>query len=141
VEKGLYRSMPLESFSRWDTLMGLQFENLVLGNLPAVFREIGLTNIPILNAGPYYLRSTKNRKGCQVDLLVRTRQSLYVFEIKFRRQIDSSVMTAMRERVKALDVPRSLSVRTGLIYQGNLHPEVQPSDYFDFLVPFEDLLV
>lgn len=140
VEKGLYRWTSLESLPGWDTMMGLQFENLVLSNLPAVFSKIGLTNIPILNAGPYFLRSTKSRKGCQVDLLIRTRQSLYVLEIKFRRQIDKSIITEMRERVEALDVPRALSVRTGLIHQGDLHPDIQPSDYFDFLVSFEDLL-
>ena len=38
-------------------------------------------------------------------------------------------------------VPRSLSVRTALVFQGELHPDVQASDYIDFLVPFEDLLV
>jgi hypothetical protein len=140
VEKGLYRRTPLESLPGWDALMGLQFENLVLGNLPAVFNRIGLANVPILNAGSCFLRATKARKGCQVDLLIRTRQSLYVFEVKFRRQIDKNIIPEMRERVEALKVPRSLSVRTGLIFQGELHPEIQPSDYFDFLVSFEDLL-
>jgi hypothetical protein len=74
-------------------------------------------------------------------LLIRTRQSLYVFEVKFRRQIDLSVLSEVPQKIARLKVPRSLSVRTGLIYQGELHPEIEPADYFDFLIPFEDLLV
>jgi hypothetical protein len=140
VEKGLFKWTPLESFPGWDTLMGLQFENLALGSLATVLGKIGLANVPILNAGTYCRRPTRRQKGCQVDLLIRTRQSLYVFEMKFRRLIDKAVVSEVRQKVQRLNVPRSLSVRTGLIFQGELHPEIQPSDYFDFLVPFECLL-
>ena len=121
--------------------MGLQFENLVLGSLTNICGKIGLANVPILNAGPYCRRSTRRQKGCQVDLLIRTRQSLYVFEVKFRRQIDKTVLSEVRQKVERLKAPRSLSVRTGLIFQGELHPEIEPSDYFDFLIPFENLLL
>ncbi len=141
LEKGLFKWTPPESLPGWDSLMGLQFENLVLGNLTTLFSKIGLADLPILNAGPYCRRWTDRQPGCQVDLLIRTRQSVYVFEVKFRRQIDQTVLSEVRQKVEKLNVPRSLSVRTGLIYQGDLHPEIEPSDYFDFLVPFEDLLL
>ncbi len=140
VEKGLFKWTPLDSLPGWDTLMGLQFENLVLGNLTTLVGKIGLANVPVLNASPYCRRPTQRQKGCQVDLLVRTRQSLYVFEVKFRRQIDKTILSEVRQKVEKLNVPRSLSVRTGLIFQGELHPEIKLSDYFDFLIPFEDLL-
>ncbi len=141
VEKGLFKGTSMDSLPGWISLMGLQFENLVLGNLATVFGKVGLANVPILNAGPYCRRPAQSRKGCQVDLLIRTRQSLYVFEVKFRRQIDKAILSEVRQKVERLKVPRSLSVRTGLIFQGELHPEIQPSDYFDFLLPFENLLV
>jgi hypothetical protein len=140
VEKGLFKQTSLDSLPGWDSLMGLQFENLVLGNLATVFGKIGLANVPILNAGPYCRRPTHPQKGCQIDLLIRTRQSLYVLEVKFRRQIDKAILSEVRQKVERLKVPRSLSVRTGLIFQGELHPEIEPSDYFDFLIPFENLL-
>jgi hypothetical protein len=120
--------------------MGLQFENLVLGNLAAIFAKIGLGNVPILNAGSYCRRPSHSQKGCQIDLLIRTRQSLYVLEVKFRRQIEKGILAEVRQKVERLKVPRSLSVRTGVIFQGELDPEIQPSDYFDFILPFEDLL-
>jgi uncharacterized protein len=76
VEKGLFKWTSLDSLSAWDSLMGLQFENLVLGNLATIFGKIGLGNVPILNAGPYCRRPSHSQKRCQIDLLVRTRQSL-----------------------------------------------------------------
>jgi AAA+ ATPase superfamily predicted ATPase len=141
IEKGLYRWTSMDSLPGWDSLMGLQFENLVLANLTTILSKIDLSNVPILNAGPYCRRSINSQKGCQIDLIIRTRQSLYLFEIKFRRQIDKTILSEVRQKVERLKAPRSLSVRTGLIFQGELHPEIQPSDYFDFLVPFESLLV
>ncbi len=141
VENGLFKWTSLDSLSGWDSLMGLQLENLVLGNLATIFDKIGLANVPVLNAGPYCRRSAHTQKGCQVDLLIRTRQSLYVVEVKFRRQIDKGILSEVRQKVERLKVPRSLSVRTGLVFQGELHSEIQPSDYFDFLLPFENLLV
>jgi hypothetical protein len=54
VKKGLYRRVPLETLQAWDSIVGLQFENLVLGNLEIVLNRIGLAHVPVLNAGPYF---------------------------------------------------------------------------------------
>jgi hypothetical protein len=140
VVKGLYRRTPLESLHAWDTIIGLQFENLILENLDALLVKIGLTHVPVLNAGPYFQAKTQQSLGCQIDLLIRTKQSVYVFEVKFRRKIELSVIADMRKKIERLKVDRSLSVRSGLVYQGELDPEIEKSDFFDHLVPFERLL-
>lgn len=141
VRKGLYRRTSLEAFHAWDSIVGLQFENLVLGNLAIILDRIGLSHVPVLNAGPYFQARTARRSRCQIDLLLRTKQSLYVFEVKFRSKIDSSVITEVRKKVECLDGVAGLSIRRGLIYQGEVAPEIARSDYFDHLVPFEQLLV
>jgi hypothetical protein len=46
----------------------------------------------------------------------------------------------MKEKARRLHPPRGLSVRSGLIYEGELDPEISRSDYFDFLIPAADLL-
>ncbi len=140
VVKGLYRRTPLESLHAWDTIIGLQFENLVLENLDALLVKIGLTQVPVLNAGAYFQAKTQQSPGCQIDLLIRTKQSVYVFEVKLRRKIELSVIADMRKKIERLKVDRSLSVRSGLVYQGELDPEIEKSDFFDHLVPFERLL-
>lgn len=120
--------------------MGLQFENLVLGNLAVVLDRAGLASVPMLNAGPFYQPRKASCGGCQIDLLARSRHSLYVFEVKFRKQIDKSVIKEVKEKIRRPRRPRDLSVRTGLVYQGELHPEIESAGYFDFLLPFSDLL-
>lgn len=141
VRKGLYRRTPLEAFQAWDSIVGLQFENLVLGNLALIVERIGLSNVPVLNAGPYFQARTARRPGCQIDLLLRTKHSLYVFEVKFRARIDNSVIAEVRKKIDCLDGVAGLSIRRGLIYQEEVAPEVTQADYFDHLVPFERLLV
>jgi hypothetical protein len=140
IQKGLFQWTPLESLSAWDTIIGLQFEALILSNTPLLLEKIGLGNVEVLNAGPYFQAKTKQRDGCQIDLLVRTKGSLYVFELKVRKHITASVIDEVRTKVDRLKIGFSLSVRTGLIYQGELDPNIAKSDYFDRLVPFQDLL-
>lgn len=140
IKKGLYQMSPLEMLQAWDTIMGLQFENLILTNQTLLIERIGLGNVPVLNAGPYFQSATSKSPGCQVDLMLRTKSSVYVFEIKFRKSIGASVMADVRGKVKRLNVDPSLSVRTGLIYQGELDPKIAEADFFDHLVEFEDLL-
>ena len=140
ITKGLLKNTALETLDSWDTIMGLQFENLVHANLDLLLAHIGLDRKLVLNAAPYVQKQTLRRKGCQIDLLIRTRRSLYVFEIKFRRHIALSIVDETREKVKRLKLPQGQSVRTGLIYCGELDPQIDGRDDFDFLVPAEALL-
>jgi AAA+ ATPase superfamily predicted ATPase len=140
IKKGLYQKTPLEALQAWDTIVGLQFENLVLSNQRLLIDNIGLRNVPVLNAGPYFQAKTKKVDGCQIDLLLRTKGSLYVFEVKFRKKVATSVIAEVQTKVARLKTDPSLSVRTGLIYQGELDPKIEKADFFDHLVPFENLL-
>ncbi len=141
ITKGLMKNTALEKLDAWDTIMGLQFENLVHANLDLLLALIGLDKKLVLNAGPYLQKQTLRRQGCQIDLLIRTRRSLYVFEIKFRKHIAVSIVDEVREKVKRLKLPKGQSVRTGLIYCGDLGPEIDGRDDFDFLVSGETLMM
>ncbi len=44
------------------------------------------------------------------------------------------------QKVRRLRAPRGLSVRTALVYAGELAPEVAERGYFDALVSADDLL-
>ena len=54
--------------------------------------------------------------------------------------IAASIVDEVREKVRRLKLPKGQSVRTGLIYCGELAPEIDGRDDFDFLVPAEKLL-
>jgi len=140
IDKGLLRSTPLESVIAWDAIMGLQFENLMLGSFDTIRTRLGLEGVPILNAGAWIQRATRRRRGCQIDLMITTRHAVYVIEVKLRRAIDISVLDEVRTKVDRLRLPAGLSVRTGLVYAGDLHRGVTESDYFDHLIPVAELL-
>ncbi|MGD9063631.1 MAG: hypothetical protein PVI42_05865 [Desulfobacterales bacterium] len=58
IEQGLYRFVNLETLPGWETIMGLQFENLVLNNIQSVCESIGISMSAIKNAGPYFQTHT-----------------------------------------------------------------------------------
>jgi hypothetical protein len=71
-----------------------------------------------------------------VDLLLRTKHSLYIVEIKHRRRIDASVIDEVREKVVRLRPGSGISVRTVLVCEGELDPKLEAEGYFDFVIPF-----
>jgi len=140
IEKKLYRNAPLDSLVAWDTIFGLQVENLVLSSFDALRPKLGLDRVEVINAGPYVQAKTQRRAGCQVDLLVRTKRTVHVVEIKLRDVVDRTVIDEVKQKVARLEGVRGLSVRTGLLYAGELDPRIEGEDYFDFVVALEDLL-
>ena len=119
--------------------MGLQFENLVLGNRDPLLRHIDLANTPILNAGPYFQAKTLRSEACQIDMLLRTKKSLYVIEIKLREKITHDCITEVQDKIRKLKLPKGTPCRTVLVYQGQLEASIPDEDFFDYLMPFERL--
>ena len=140
IRKGAFRLASMDQLPGWRSILGIQFESLVLNNLSVVLPRLGIGNALVLSAAPFTKNGTKRGEGTQIDLLVQTRTAVHVVEIKRRAQILASVEDEVREKVKRLKSPRSLSVRTALVYDGELAPEVEENGYFDSLVPFGDLL-
>ncbi|MCW1884205.1 hypothetical protein OKA04_05645 [Luteolibacter flavescens] len=134
ILKGLYQRQPLETLEAWDTIMGYQFETLVLDSFDQVFEGLGLKNRTVLNAGPYSQGKTLRQEACQIDLMIRTRQAVYVCETKFCRHIGPGVIEEVTEKVSRLKLPKAQTVRTVLIHSGQLDPSIEPTDYFDHLL-------
>lgn len=140
IASGLYRFTSMESLPGWDVLLGLQFENLVLNNLPALAPRIGLGTAVVMSAAPYYRKGRKKGEGVQIDLLVQTGKSVCVVEIKRRRRIDASIEAEVREKLRRLKLKKDVSRRTALVYLGDLVQAVIDDGFFDFIVPAGDLL-
>jgi len=140
IAQGLYRFVNLESLPGWEAIMGFQFENLVLNNIQSVCESIGISMSAIKNAGPYFQKKTQKRPGCQIDLLIETRYTLYVCEIKFRKKIEKSVISDVSKKIQHLVFPNRFTVRPILIYAGELGPGIKDSDFFSEIIRFEQLL-
>lgn len=117
-----------------------QFENLILNNLDAIVRRLDIPPESILSASPYFQRKTQRHDACQIDLLIHTRNTLYVCEVKFRNRIDADVMDEVQRKIEKLPGRSKYSVRPVLIYEGDLAPAVQRSDCFCRLISAADLL-
>ena len=139
IRRGAYVFSSLASLPNWESLMGLQFENLVLNNLPTLLQCLGLGGKSFISAAAYRNKLFSRGGGCQIDLLLQTRGAAYVVELKRRREIRSDVVDEVRDKVARLPLRGGMSVRTVLVYAGELSSSVSDSDFFDFLIPVSRL--
>jgi uncharacterized protein len=121
--------------------MGLQFENLVLNNLRQIVKLLKISPESLHSASPYFQYATKTKAGCQVDLLLQTKYTTYICEVKFCRTIGTEVITEVIEKIERLKIPKTVSLRPILIYQGELSKQIAKENFFSKLIAFEDLLV
>lgn len=70
--------------------------------------------------------------GCQIDLLIQTKRSVYLCEIKFKSQISTSVIQEVDRKIAALKLPKNQSIRTVLIYDGQLAPSIEEDQAFSY---------
>lgn len=136
------RVSALEKLPGWDTLLGFQFENLVLNNLPSVEKLLGIEG-KVLQGGPFRQTRTKRRQGCQIDLLLQTEHSLFLCEIKLRRKVGGNVIDEVAEKVRRLSLPRAsrhLNRFPVLIHAGEVEPVVETTDFFHSRIDFATLL-
>ncbi len=120
-------------------MSGQQFECLVLNHLPRLFPLLGLEQSLVLSAAPYVQRKTEKREGCQIDLLIQTQRMLLVVEIKRRKEIKYEVVDEVAEKIRRLQHRKDLSIRTALVYDGNLAKTVPADHFFDFIIPAEKI--
>lgn len=139
IAEGSYKFVSMSRVPGWDVVMGLQFETLVRNNLSTLLPLVGLGNTVLTSAAPYVRRGTRKGEGVQVDLLLQTRKSVCVVEMKRRMAIPAEVESEVCQKVRRLKLPKDISVRTALVYDGELAPEIEENGYFDFLVPAESL--
>ena len=140
IRQGLYRFADLESLPGWNSILGLQFENLVVNNLASLCRELGLGRKLVTSAAPYTRRKSAACPGLQIDLLIQTPKSVYVIEIKRCNRIETSIEKEIEKKVSLLGIGSGKSIRTALVYDGKLSPEVEENGFIDFLIPFNRLM-
>ena len=140
IEEGLFKFSSMEQLHGWDTVLGLQFENLVLNHVADILPLLGLEHALVLSAAPFVRRQTKSDPGFQIDLLIQTQRSMLVVEIKRRKEITHGIIDEVERKVAGLRRMTKASVRTALIYAGELAKSVPAEGYFDFLIPAERLL-
>ncbi|MBQ7721940.1 MAG: ATPase [Kiritimatiellae bacterium] len=136
IERGLFRFSSLEQLPGWESVLGLQFENLVLNNAARLAPLVGFDGALVLSAAPWRkVARGKAGNGVQIDLLYQTQRSVCVVEIKRRREIGPGIANEVAQKVERLALRHGTSVRTALVYDGELSPTVQAEGWFDYLIP------
>ena len=141
-KRDMIRKTGFIAVPQWHTIMGLQFENLVLNNRSAIYELLAVNHNEIEYDNPFLQTKTKTRAGCQIDWLIQTRfNTLYVCEIKFsKNEIGSSVIQEVKEKVKRMVLPRGFSVRPVLIHVNGVSPAVEDNGFFSNIIDFGQLL-
>lgn len=142
IEKGTFKRTSVTTLPGWESIISLQFENLVLNN---DFRISELLSIPleeIVFSNPFFQKKTKIYPGCQIDLLIQTKfNCLFVCEIKFSRsELTTSVIDEVKQKINRLKIPRNFSYRPVLIHVNGVKDAVIENGYFAKIIDFGKLL-
>lgn len=140
IDRGAFSFSSLEAIPGWDSILGLQFENLVVGNLSDLLPLLGMRGVVLSSAAPYRQKGGRRKTGCQIDLLLQAGRTVCVVEIKRRREIGREVEDEVAAKIDALRLPRGISVRAALVYEGRLAPTIEARGFFDALIPASRLL-
>lgn len=142
IERGHFDDIALSSLPGWNSIIGLQFENLVLSNRHLIIKRLKLNRSDIIIDNPYFQTKTTRTAGCQIDYLIQTRfNTLYVCEVKFSRHpISSHVIKAMKEKLAKLVIPKRYTAIPILIHINGVDDSVSDADYFAEIIDFIEFL-
>lgn len=142
IEQDQFISRNVSSLPKWDTIMGLQFETLVLNNRKAIWQMLDIPPEDIVFDNPFFQNATARHPSCQIDYLIQTRfNTVYVCEIKFmRKEVGHSIIREMQEKIKRLALPKNFSYRSVLILVNGVTEDLEESEFFSKIIDFGQLL-
>lgn len=142
IESGIFKDRSMTSLPGWSTIMGYQFENLVLKNRRSLHQLLNIYPEDVISEGPYFQRPTQIQPGCQIDYMIQTKfESLYICEIRFsKNELKQDIIKELKEKISHLKRPRYFSCRPILIHVNGVTEQVEESDYFGKIINFSDFL-
>lgn len=142
IERDSFNFKSLAALPAWDSIIALQFENLVLNNRQYIWQIMGIKSEDIISENPFFQHKTVKQPGCQIDYMIQTRfGSLYVCEIKFSKHpIGYKIIDEMQQKIAKLKRPKGFSCRPVLIHVNGIHDSVVDSGYFSDIIDFGQAL-
>ena len=142
INRDSFMLKSLISLSEWYSMMGFQFENLVLNNRKEIYHILNISPDEVICDNPFFQRKTNRYPGCQIDYMIQTKfGTLYICEIKFSKDvIGSSVIQEVKRKIESIKYPKGFSCRPVLIHVNGVSSDVLDSDYFSNIVDMNELL-
>jgi AAA+ ATPase superfamily predicted ATPase len=144
IEKGGKIIQDLNEIKNFSSLLGYQFENLILANRDLVQVKLKLKSEQIISSAPYIQKKTQlTPQACQIDLLIHTDLDVfYLCEFKCKKNINNEIITEVRKKMQAIKIPKRSAIKPVLVYVGEIqagHKE-QLEEYFYSIISLDDLL-
>lgn len=138
----LFKETSLDHLPQWPTILGLQFENLILKNKNLLIKKLEINHSNILSCSPHFQKRTaKNKGACQIDLLIVLKNfQIFLCEIKMKSKISPSVLEEIKMKMSLLQRPRHYTVQPVLVYCGDLAPRTQEAEEWLTLISVENFL-
>ncbi|MBB71183.1 MAG: ATPase [Legionellales bacterium] len=142
ITKGRFQHYSVTDLAGWDTIMGYQFENLVLNNRNILLEKLNISPSHVVYDNPYFQRETKSSRGCQIDYLIQTKfNTLYLCEVKFSKNpVGMNIVNEVEQKIAALNLPKTFSVLPVLIHINGATEGMATNDFFAHIVDFGELL-
>ncbi|OGT47111.1 MAG: ATPase [Gammaproteobacteria bacterium RIFCSPHIGHO2_12_FULL_41_15] len=142
IEEKRIEKLNLTTLPGWETMMGLQFENLVVNNRHLLYQILNLEPESIVFDNPFFQHPTTRQKGCQIDFLIQTRfNTIYVVEIKFSKNpVKRKVIDEVKEKIKRISLPRGIAVLPILVHVNGVIDSIEEDAYFYRIIDFGELL-
>lgn len=143
IEEGHFSRGALSTLPGFDSIMGLQFENLVLGNGQSLIQQLNISPEDVRKAYPWFQRPQPSRKikGCQIDYFIQLKSNiLYACEIKFSlHEVGSGVISEVQSKVQNFVRPKNYTIIPVLVHICGVSDSVVNEDYFR-IVDFGSML-
>lgn len=137
-----YKVRSLANLTGWSSIIGLQFENLILSNREAIYKMLGVSHDDVEIDGAFFQTATTKTKGCQIDFLIQTKTAtLYVCEVKFsRNELKLSIIDEVKNKISKISIPRGYSCLPVLIHVNGVHDKIVDNNYFFKIIDFSEAL-
>jgi hypothetical protein len=141
IERSSFNVKTISALPGWESIMGLQFENLVLNNRAYIYDKLNIRAEDIVSENPYFQHETTKQKSCQIDYLIQTKfQTLYVCEIKFSKNIiPLGIIEEVQKKIDRLKKPKGMSCRPVVIHVNEVSESVKDSGYFAAIIDLSQI--
>ncbi len=142
IISGHFEDQSAMALPGWESIMGLQFENLILNNRHLIIEKLRLSSDSIVADNPFFQRKTVKTPGCQIDYLIQLKfNSLFVCEVKFSKNpIGYEIVKEMEGKLRSLIVPKGFSKFPVLIHVNGVQDSVVDSGFFSEIIDFSEFL-
>ncbi len=137
IEQDRFENDSLSTLKNWETIAGLQFENLVVNNKPIILDLLNIRANDVIFDNPYF----QNNPGVQIDYLIVDKfNTIWLCEVKFSKSpISSELIMDINRKIKNLDIKKGYSVRPVLIHVNSVSDELIAENFFANIIDFSSL--